>query len=629
MKKTKQNDEQGRSLYTALVSRFRNKAEPKSGAARQKEAFIGADIAQRGAFGNRTLLWLVAAVTLFLQIISFITTLNGAKVYLGGIFFLAPLLFALAIQCTVYFLSNSLRHKIAPMRLVVLAVAVVCSSYFSYIGIYNTINPPQHYLEARYEAIYRSLNSSYDSVREKFTSGVRDNTNLMVNHVTEQYTALLVRNTELQSCRDELEKVGSGITNQLRAPYRNSYEHYEDYVAAYNAYLSSISQNSGIEYSANQATVLSKYGFASQQEFAAALSAGAGKAEALQASINSMAQKVGVTAAENPAVTLESLRKAMLQGLADAAVSGAPSADTELLYSQFANLYTGLGGAKLPADVLADFRTGIAFAQENFMDDFQTAAAKLPAGKATQENAMELKGELDTQILRAVSVINTVSPKSTPLSAADERYIIYDLYILPLKNLVEADTAGMARFCLLMAALIDLLTVLFAVATRDRRPLLLARKTRTLTQNGTHFAEQVYTSLLLGGGENATERLGIFLERFEVSESTAKNGYSLCARKSALAGFTQLLSLLCQFNFARVIPAEAYRELMRGNTRGTEAEPLYGEEESGEMVQSGDDMVLLKSSFQLWANEKLSAAEDWRQTQNEPKPELAVQGEMV
>ena len=58
---------------------------------------------RRGFFGEENLLRLVTFVTLLLQAISFVTTLQGATVFLGGIFVLAPLFFALAVQATAWF----------------------------------------------------------------------------------------------------------------------------------------------------------------------------------------------------------------------------------------------------------------------------------------------------------------------------------------------------------------------------------------------------------------------------------------------------------------------------------------------------------------------------------------------
>ena len=86
---------------------------------------------RRGFFGEENLLRLVTFVTLLLQAISFVTTLQGATVFLGGIFVLAPLFFALAVQATAWFLAGSLRVRITPLRCVALGMALCCSTYYS------------------------------------------------------------------------------------------------------------------------------------------------------------------------------------------------------------------------------------------------------------------------------------------------------------------------------------------------------------------------------------------------------------------------------------------------------------------------------------------------------------------
>ena len=62
-------------------------------------------------FKEKKLAYVAAGVSLLLQIISFLTTYQGAEYYFKGIFVLAPLLFAVAVQVVVYFLENSIRGK--------------------------------------------------------------------------------------------------------------------------------------------------------------------------------------------------------------------------------------------------------------------------------------------------------------------------------------------------------------------------------------------------------------------------------------------------------------------------------------------------------------------------------------
>ena len=93
-------------------------------------------------FGDSALVVLISIVTLLLQSISFATTWNGSKIYLEGVFPYASLLFAVAIQATAYFFSNSLRSRLSFLKMAALCAALCCSTYYSYIGIYNSVNSP-------------------------------------------------------------------------------------------------------------------------------------------------------------------------------------------------------------------------------------------------------------------------------------------------------------------------------------------------------------------------------------------------------------------------------------------------------------------------------------------------------
>ncbi|MBC8546675.1 hypothetical protein H8711_06965 [Clostridiaceae bacterium NSJ-31] len=598
------------------LSSFSGIHPPKGGRAEEKAAFLGEQETGSGVFGTHSLLTMVAVVTLFLQLISFITTWNGARVYLGGVFFLAPLLFALAIQCTVYFLSNSLRDKIAPMRVVVLLIATACSTYYSYIGVYNTVNPPQHYLETRYEEISRDLTGRYDQIQAGITSDVRNRMDALFDTLTRGQTELAMEQARLESCQEELSGVGAGLSSQISTPNRANYSRYEDYVAAYNAYLSSVAQNSGIEYSANQQAILGKYGFESQAEFAEALASCTSRLNTLESTVGKLADQYAGGAGEDFAASAGALRAALEERFADALESGSLPDSTEAVFSQLGMIGRELGyaGGDL-GEALARLRVGLTYVGQPLLQPFERIAEELDGGKATEETAMELKSELDTQVLRAISIINTLSPEAD-LSADAAEYLIHDLYLLPLVNLTAADTAGMARFCLLMAALIDLLTILFSLVTRRERPVHTLTRTKQVVNNEALFARQVYGCLMFCPGEGgATERLGAFLRRFSVSEVTADNGYSLYATKSSLEGHGQLLALLCQLNYARIIPAESYDELRRDRCRAADGEPLCT------FIPGFDDpreeIILLRSSFQYWANEQLSRWEDLPDAQEE------------
>ena len=118
-------------------------------------------------FSENALTILVSVVTLLLQIISFATTWSGSRIYLEGVFPYASLLFAVAIQATAYFFSNSLREKVTVLKVTAMLVAMCCSTYYSYIAIYNSVNSPVRFLQESYVQIEEELTGSYDAGLEE------------------------------------------------------------------------------------------------------------------------------------------------------------------------------------------------------------------------------------------------------------------------------------------------------------------------------------------------------------------------------------------------------------------------------------------------------------------------------
>ncbi|MFR0871116.1 MAG: hypothetical protein ACLSG5_06865 [Oscillospiraceae bacterium] len=90
-------------------------------------------------FSEKALMIAAALISLLLQIISFVTTWQGAEAYFSSAFPLAPLLFAVAVQSVVYFTSNSIRRKPGAGKIIALALALLCSNYFSFVGIYKPL----------------------------------------------------------------------------------------------------------------------------------------------------------------------------------------------------------------------------------------------------------------------------------------------------------------------------------------------------------------------------------------------------------------------------------------------------------------------------------------------------------
>ena len=509
---------------------------------------------RRGFFGEENLLRLVTFVTLLLQAISFVTTLQGATVFLGGIFVLAPLFFALAVQATAWFLAGSLRVRITPLRCVALGMALCCSTYYSYVGIYNTVNPPAMYLSAEYAQVRSELDSTYAARRTQAFRTAQDQINTMVSDLAGQYSLLEQESARLAACAKELEEVSAEYSGGLRAPSRSSYANYEDYVAAYNAYLASVTENSSAEQASARQAILTRYGFDSESALAEATAQNASDLSAVEAAAAELGGE-----GETVAAQLESSRASALGRLVQLA-----AAQT--------------GSALSTDDLLRPVDAALTGSGEGLMASVDELAAQLEGGRVTRANAQEMKTLLTSEILNAVLRVNEVADEEV-LQADDPALQITDLHLKPLLALTVPTQRGMALFCLFLAALMDGLTLVFSIACRRKPTLLKARRPRRLlAENGDALAAQVCACL--PAGRDPMDELELFLSRFSASPDTLAEGYSLAAPRADLSVYERLCALLCQAGLASIRPAQ-------------------GNEAAGETV-------LLRSDFLLYANELLT-----------------------
>ncbi len=519
-------------------------------------------------FSEYSLVILVSIVTLLLQLISFATTWEGSKVYLEGIFPFASLLFALAIQATAYFLSNSLRTKVSILKLAALLAAMCCSTYYSYIGIYNSVNSPANYLQQNYMQISDELTRIFDTELENGISEARTAVGEAALSITSRVTSLFRERENMEACRKALESVSESYSSGMRAPKQSAYENYEDYVAAYNAYIAGISQGIGTENSAARERVLSSYGFASMDALIEAESRNSAELSALSAAL-----RIPSSGTEDEFTSaVSALQNALSVSIGEASV-GAFSIDTALLN----NLFQAAGmcgyGKTDSAHILNTLQQCAGVTAAPFIADYETLVSALPDGRVTSADIMELKLSMDSEILSAFIKINTLLPSGKQLSVTDSRFQLTDLYLLPVKALSDSSTRLTALFCLFVAALIDGLSLLFAISLRKRKPLWARR---VLTGSGFEdFAPQIYA--LLPGDRDTARALSEFLFCFMPSPDTESDGYMLYADMESLTGYYTLTAFLCQVNLAKIVPA---------GFLGNEKEAL-----------------LLKSRFVFWANE--------------------------
>lgn len=534
-------------------------------------------------FSEASLVILISLVTLLLQAISFATTWNGSKVYLEDIFPCASLAFALAIQATAYFLSNSLRTKISFLKYTALLAAICCSTYYSYIGIYNSVNSPAGYLQQHYAQITDELTRLFDTELEKGLAEAREVINDAASHITAGYASLTGEQANLSACGEALSSVQSSYTDGLRAPKQSAYENYEDYVAAYTAYIAGMTQGTNTEAEAAKAQVLSSYGFTSMADLYAAEIENTAALRALEAALqatdtvdNTGTQTAATDASKNPDDTLTNVAR-MQQDLNTAieeASLGIPFDNTDT-----ASLNSLLQAAKLcgytgdTAAVLSSIHQTAKASATPLLADYTTLTARLPEGRVTSATVMELKASMDSEILTAILTINSLLPKTAQLSVTDSRFLITDLYLVPIEALKCTNTRLTAVFCLAVAALIDMLSVLFAVSLRKRKPLWERRT--LLFSHFEDYAPQIFASL--PAEESAAVSLCQFLAFFRPSPETEGDGYMMRADVAAIKDYYPLVALLCQLNLAKIVPAG--------------------------FLEGAEETLLIKARFIFWCNE--------------------------
>lgn len=210
-----------------------------------------------------TEVFIIAFVTFLLQTISFVTTYQGAKVYIGDVFPLASLCFAIAIQFCVWFFSNTSKNHKNFFRTGALVAAVCCSTWFSYTGIYTVINSPLLYLENRYHTIKDELmaegTDTLNTMQVQLLQELTDAAEVIIdenNLLSVKYAALQTKQERLAKCKEELDTANSGnstgYSNALRAPVASQYETYEEYATAYQAYVQAMSTSTGVENTGNR-----------------------------------------------------------------------------------------------------------------------------------------------------------------------------------------------------------------------------------------------------------------------------------------------------------------------------------------------------------------------------------------
>lgn len=518
-------------------------------------------------FSERVLVVLVSFVTLLLQLISFATTWDGAKVYLDGVFPYASLFFAIAIQATAYFFSNSLRKRKSVLKVVALCLAICCSTYYSYIGIYNSVNSPLSYMQERYAQISDSLTKQYNNQLEIRLSQIHSTISDTVSEIIKQHQLLCSDLEHANACLTALEDVENDISTGMRAPKQSAYESYEDYLAAYEAYITARSTGNNLELSASRDGILASYGFSDLEEVATEKSEITGTLTTLYTILN-------ITSSDELGGALSELSSQLQGEIHNASLGISPTSNLQTDLSTLFQAASLLESTDISvAEIINTLNQCTDLSSSDFMPSYSEIAGDSPQLK----DAMNIKSSLDSEILSALLKINTLFPAQAQIALTDDAYQITDLYLIPILSLTAEETKLTALFCLSMAGLVDGLSVIFAISLRGKKPLW-NKRTLPVTPMDERYISQIYASL--PPDDTYANGFRFFMQSFVPSPETEPQGYMLRAPLEELSHYGRLAALLCQINLAKII------------------------REAG----SGKEVLLLKAGFVFWVNDMIYQA---------------------
>ena len=582
-----------------------------------------------GLFSGKGITFVIITVTLFLQIVSLSTTFNGSKVYFGGIKLpfgiSAPFLFAISIQGIVFYVSNSLRTNFRKWLVIVLTISTITSIYFSYIGIYNYINSPVNYLNEKYSQIHGDLKEKYISLKENLKSTTKEELFTLSNDINNKYlevTKEVEKNKELKQKIDAI-KINSNLinaqTNALKRPniadYGNDLNKYYEDMAKYNAAVgtmvsSSSSQSSTLKNELYQNEVKGILGGKPFEEFTKESIKAEASKELIEKSMDSLYKLVN-TNADDKASLNEKLQD--IENYCEKYITnGVGSSDSfSTVMSSLNSLGLQLEIKNPNKDMKSKLSKFIAINNNNntiVMKDLKQLTEEVYKDiyhkevnadkiRLTEKDAMVLYSYMETEIRNMTYLINQISD-SKLIDKNDPKYSIYNLYVLPMKNLFEAGSAReMAWFCLVFAMLVDVLSIIFALTNGKKNTILFAKKNRDIVGRSEEHMEEILLLAIIADGKEyigqelitkTRERLVEFLSEFTLIQDEIINGYSMSAPVEKFSDYQIFISTLCQFNLAAIVkPGE-----------------LIMNKETSEM--NTKDYILIKTKFILWANEKIT-----------------------
>lgn len=577
-------------------------------------------------FNKTSLAWLIVLVTLLLQLISLATTYKGSIVYFGGInlpFNLsAPLLFALSIQLIVFCVSHTLRSNFRKGFLIVLILATLCSTYFSYIGIYNYINSPLNYLEERYTQINSNISDKYEILRETNKSSITKTMLNLINDLSTSYASLNMEVDNNNKLSEDIANISidnniiNSQTNSVSKPNINNYgdnldQYYSD-MAKYNAAIGnmitdSTKQDSSLKNELYNAQVNSILGGKSLDEFTAESIDTKSKKEQLEKGVNT--SYTLISSEENSLTIDEKLLKIQdycqnyIQGIngdKDIFTTILLNLNSQILIikneSSIDNLQTQINEFlilnKKDSDIMKSFSDLKSIVYTNSTGNNYSDNVTL-----TEENAMELYSLMNSEVKSALYTLNHISSNTEKINSNNEDYIIHNLYVLPVLNLFTLnEEISMSWFCLIFAILIDGLTIIFAIMEGKEKTPLFAKSTKEVVGRSKDSIENLLMLSLLSSDIDSRDeervekillKLKNFVSSFNLLTEALENGYSMYCPLSSLEEYQGFLATLCQFNLATIISSKE----------------LFFNDQTPDIQD--ENFVLIKSKFMIWANDKI------------------------
>lgn len=569
-------------------------------------------------FNEWTLGWLIVLVTVFLQLISLATTFEGSKVYFGGVklpFMLsAPLLFALAIQLIVFCMSHMIRRYFKPWLAVVLIMATLCSTYFSYIGIYNHINSPLDYLEERYKQIQGNISDQYQLVVDQSENNMKQYVFDIMNELGQIHTKLIKEvkeNDKLVTAIDQI-KVDTGKinpqTSALSKPniknYGDNLDQYYADMAKYNAAVGNMitdttKQDATLKNQLYENEVNALLGGKTRDEFIKNRIETQTKKEQTEKLIRSMYTLVAPAGEEK---AFDQQLMAIQEYCISFIVTGQGDSNT------FSTVLTNMSSQLIQLESslsLEDFKKDLNYfgvlkqkdqrimltLEEVKQEVYKEVNGTVTAGEPVvlhENDAMLLYTKMQSQIKSAAYLLNQIEGLEKQVDLTSPEYQMHNLYVLPIKNLIEeSGVKAMAWFCLGFAVLIDGLTLVFAMIEGREKSVLFAKRNRDVVGKSKEAMENLLLTTLMTHHKDSAG-LVQFLGKFELLPEGLESGYSMWCPLQELTQYNSFLAVICQFNLGAILSA---REIIRENTIVGDTDEKY---------------VLLKTKFVIWLSQQIA-----------------------